>query len=99
MKLTFADPDLETLAFDPSCTLRYPAAIVSGYRKRIQGIQAAKDERDLRAMKSWRWEKLQGNRSHQYSIRINDQYRIIFELYRDDENDKAIRIVSIEDYH
>ena len=64
----------------------------------MQGIRAAKDERDLRAQKSWRFEKLKGARSHQYSIRLNDQFRLVLEI-EEGSTGKTIIVIAIEDYH
>lgn len=49
---------------------------------------------DLRVPPGNRLEKLSGDRSGQYSIRINDQYRICFT-----ENDGDFYDVEITDYH
>jgi proteic killer suppression protein len=49
---------------------------------------------DLRVPPNNRLEALKGNRSGQYSIRINDQWRICFE-WRDGE----VWNVEIVDYH
>ena len=49
---------------------------------------------DLRIPPANRLEKLTGNRSGQYSIRINDQWRICFE-WRDGD----AYLVEIVDYH
>lgn len=49
---------------------------------------------DLRVPPANRLEKLSGNREGQYSIRINDQWRICFEW----KNGDALN-VEITDYH
>ena len=72
--------------------------IVKAFRSRVQGLRAAADERDLYAIKSWRFEKLKGKRQHQCSIRLNDQFRLILEIVQEGEV-KRLQIVSIEDYH
>ncbi len=72
--------------------------MVKAFRLRMQGIRSAVDERDIRAMKSWRLEKLKGQRQHQHSVRLNRQYRLILEFI-DAGGTKEVRIVSIEDYH
>lgn len=61
-------------------------------------IRAATDERDFYAMKSLHFEKLKGKRSRQYSMRLNDQWRLILEM-EGKGNDKVLVIVAIEDYH
>jgi proteic killer suppression protein len=98
MDVEFADDDLDRLETDPTFDKGLAPAIVKAYRRRIQGIRAATDQRDFYAMKSWHFEKLAGRRSHQRSIRLNDQYRLILELV-ERGRDKYVRIVSIEDYH
>jgi len=90
MDVTFADDDLDRLETDASFDLNLPEAIVKAYRKRIQAIRAAPDERDFYRLKSLHYEKLKGQRQHQRSMRLNDQYRLA---------KKVVTIVSIEDYH
>lgn len=57
-------------------------------------IQRAKELKDLLAPPANRLEKLKGDRKDQYSIRINDQYRICFQW--EDSNAYNVEIV---DYH
>ena len=45
---------------------------------RLQRLDAAQTLADLRAIPGNRLEALRGDRKGQYSIRINDQYRICF---------------------
>jgi toxin HigB-1 len=54
----------------------------------------ADDLRDLLAPPGNRLEKLRGDREGQYSIRINDQWRICFRWQDDHAHD-----VEIVDYH
>lgn len=61
---------------------------------RLNCIKAAVDQRDLSALKGNRFEKLKGDRTGTYSIRINDQWRVTFRI----ENNRALD-VTIEDYH
>lgn len=57
-------------------------------------LQDAEDLQDLLAPPGNRLEKLRGGRDGQYSIRINDQWRICFRW----ENNDAVD-VEIVDYH
>jgi toxin HigB-1 len=98
MEVCFADDDLERLETDDAFTAGLPQAIVKAFRKRMQHIRAAADERDLRSWASLRFEKLSGKRRGQHSLRLNDQYRLIVEL-ESSANKKTVRIVEIEDYH
>ncbi len=94
----FADECLRRLETDPTYTAGFASNIVRGYRKAMQAIRAATDVRDLYAMRGLRFEKLQGKRAHQHSMRLNDQWRLIVEL-RSDARGKQVWVISIEDYH
>lgn len=63
----------------------------------MQWIRAAPDERDFYRMKSLHYEKLKGKRSHQRSMRLNDQYRLILEI--EEIKGRTLVVISIEDYH
>jgi toxin HigB-1 len=82
---------------DQHYTARFGPNIVKAFRKVIGLIHAANDERDLRSMKSLHYEKLKGNRSHQRSMRLNDQFRLIVEI--EGHGNKTVAVISIEDYH
>jgi proteic killer suppression protein len=92
------DDDLDRLETDPDFTGGRAPAVVRGFRKVMQFIRAAADERDFYAMKSLRFEKLQGARDHQRSMRLNDQWRLIVEFEGKGEN-KVVVVKGIEDYH
>jgi proteic killer suppression protein len=64
----------------------------------MQAIRAANDERDLYVVKGNRFEKLKGARSHQYSLRLNDQWRLIVEI-KSGNPKNTIVVVGVEDYH
>ncbi len=98
MDVEFDDKDLERLEVDKDFNAGFSRAIVKAFRRRMQFIRNAVDERDFRAMKSLRYEKLRGQRSHQRSVRLNDQWRLVLEIH-DVRTSKTIVIISIEDYH
>lgn len=98
MDADFDSDDLDQLETDPAFTGGFGPEIVHGYRKVMQAIRAAHDERDLYASRGLRFEKLKGARSHQHSLRINQQWRLIVEL-RGTGTQKRVGIVGIEDYH
>jgi proteic killer suppression protein len=62
--------------------------------RKLDMLNAARDLMDLRAAPSNRLEKLKGNLSGYWSIRVNDQYRVIFRFANG--NADAVRIT---DYH
>jgi toxin HigB-1 len=64
--------------------------------KRLRILDAATSLGDLAALNSNRLEALKGSRKGQFSIRINDQWRICFEWPKDDPGPSNVEIV---DYH
>jgi toxin HigB-1 len=97
-EVSFKDASLEKLEQDPKYTAGYDAAIVKAFRKRMQLVRAATDERDFISMRSLNFERLKGKRQHQFSMRLNHQWRLILELESAGINKKLL-IVGIEDYH
>lgn len=98
MDVEFDDSDLDRLETDGGFTDGYPNEVVTAYRRRMQAIRAAINERDLYAVRGNRFEKLKGNRSHQHSIRLNRQWRLIVEI-RKSNSSNILVVVGIEDYH
>ena len=98
MKVRFKDDRLDRLETDAKYDAGFQQAVVAAYRKRLQLIRAAADERDFYQLKSLRFEKLKGNRAHQRSMRLNDQWRLILEL-EGEGRDKEVVIIAVEDYH
>lgn len=62
--------------------------------RKLRQLDAATQLDDLRAPPGNQLEKLKGERAGQYSIRINDQWRICFRWSGSDAHD-----VEIVDYH
>jgi proteic killer suppression protein len=98
MEIEFADPEMEKLAKDARYIGKHSFAKIKKYRERINSILQAVDRRDLYAQKSLRLEKLKGEREHQYSIRLNDQDRLIVEFVKKEHREIA-KIIGMEDYH
>jgi len=73
---------------------RFPAFSVP--QLKLDRLEAATSLRDLAALPGNRFEALSGDRKGQYSIRINDQWRICFEW---PEGDSGPANVEIVDYH
>src|ERR1035441_9810652 len=64
--------------------------------RRLDILEAAVSRKDLMLLPSNRFEALSGDRKGQFSIRINQQWRVCFEW--PDENDRPFNI-EICDYH
>ena len=73
---------------------KIPLEIQRTARRKLIYLDDAEDLQDLRAPPGNMLEKLKGDRAGQYSIRINDQWRICFEW-----DDNKARNVEIVDYH
>jgi toxin HigB-1 len=97
MRVKFKDANLDRLESDPTFNGGNPG-IVKAFRKRMQQIRAARDERLFYSQKALRFEKLKGSRKNQHSMRLNDQWRLVLE-FEGDNPDKTVVVVSIEDYH
>ena len=63
---------------------------------RLDRLEAATSLRDLGALPGNRLEALKGNRAGQYSVRVNDQWRICFEWPAGSAGPMHVEIV---DYH
>jgi proteic killer suppression protein len=64
--------------------------------KRLEILEAAASLDDLQGLPSNRLEALKGDRAGQYSIRVNEQWRICFEWPRGTTGPSQVEIV---DYH
>ena len=73
---------------------KLPSEIQNVARRKLRMINNAQDINDLGIPPANRLEKLKGDMSKYHSIRINNQWRIIFEWKNNDAYD-----VSIVDYH
>jgi toxin HigB-1 len=96
--VAFKDESLAQLETDASYSAGFGDAVVKAYRKRMQQIRAATDERTFYAFRSLHFEKLHGDRAGQFSMRLNDQWRLILEL-RGEAPRKTVYVVEIVDYH
>ena len=89
----FADRETKKL-FDRRFSRKLPPDIQRRARVKLEILDAAETLDDLRVPPSNRLEKLSGDRSTQYSIRINEQWRICFVWRHGDAYE-----VEIVDYH
>ncbi len=80
--------------FNRRISLKLPRDIQKAARRKLEILEGAEALVDLRIPPNNHLEKLSKGRKGQYSIRINDQWRICFEWHgRDAYN------VEIADYH
>jgi proteic killer suppression protein len=97
VRFRFADEKLERLYFELHHAAGYGPNVVRAFRKVVGLIKDAVDERDLYEMKSLHYEKLKGNRNHQRSLRLDQQFRLIVVL--EGHGNKTVAVIGIEDYH
>ncbi len=96
MIINFVDQTSEDIfnGVDTKQARRIPVVIWNIAVRKLDILNAAHDLMDLRIPPSNRLEALKGKHKGKYSIRINDQYRIVFEWT--EANAKNVQII---DYH
>jgi proteic killer suppression protein len=90
---SFGDKETEKI-WEGVVSKKLPFDIQNVARRKLRMINSSQDINDLRIPPANRLEKLKGNLSTFHSIRINNQWRIIFEWKNDDAYE-----VKIVDYH
>ena len=80
--------------WDGEISLKFPIEIQKIVRRKLRMINNSSSLFDLRLPPSNHLEALKGNRKGQYSIRINDKWRICFKWMNGDCHD-----LEIVDYH
>jgi toxin HigB-1 len=73
---------------------RIPKTLWPVVRRKLDVLHRARSLRDLRLPSGNRLEALKGNRAGEWSLRVNDQYRITFRF-----EDGHAHEISCEDYH
>jgi len=89
---SFGDKHTEALFRDER--VRQFTGIARAAKRKLEAIHAASRLQDLTIPPSNRLERLKGNLKNYYSIRINDQWRVIFKWIEGEA-----REVRIVDYH
>lgn len=92
MIASFRDDDTRAL-FEDRAVKRFQA-IERVARRKLLLLHAARAVQDLRVPPGNRLEALKGDRAGQFSIRVNDQWRVCFRWQDGDAHD-----VEIVDYH
>lgn len=80
--------------WDGEASLKFPFAIQQTAKRKLVIVDAAISINDLRVPPGNRLEKLKGNLHEYYSLRINNQWRIVFKWRKGHVYEVAIR-----DYH
>jgi proteic killer suppression protein len=93
MILSFGDKDTEQI-YSGIRVKKLPLEIQNVGRRKLRMLNNSQSINDLKIPPSNRLEKLSGRLNDYYSIRINDQWRIIFKWIEGQSED-----VKIVDYH
>lgn len=96
MIMDFGDKLTENLFHGESTreTRRLPADVLRATLRKLDMIHAAVELTDLKVPPGNRLEKLKGNLQELYSIRVNNQYRIVFQWH-----EQSAHHVQFKDYH
>jgi len=90
---SFRDKDTEKL-YITGKSRKFPEAVCNVGLRKLDYINSAVRIEDLKVPPGNRLEALKGNYKGKHSIRINDQYRIVFKFVETDAYE-----VEITDYH
>ena len=90
---SFGDRDTERL-FGREPVRRFPSNLARVMLRKLGAVDAADALFDLKIPPGNRLEALRGDRKGQHSIRVNDQWRVIFKWDKGNASD-----VEILDYH
>lgn len=93
MIIGFADKETEKI-YNQEFSTKLPQRIQKVALRKLIMMDSANTLNDLKVPPANRLEPLTGDKKGQYSIRINDQYRICFKW-----KNGNISSVKIEDYH
>jgi proteic killer suppression protein len=94
MIISFGDRDTESLYHDENGGRKFRPEIRRPARRKLDMLDAATSLDDLRAPRGNRLEALKGEWAGYYSIRVNDQWRVVFQW--DAGNASRVRVI---DYH
>jgi proteic killer suppression protein len=96
MIVSFGDPATEALFHGQGgkTSRRIPTDLRAVAIRKLDLLNAARELRDLRAPPGNRLEALKGDLKGKHSIRVNQQWRVVFRWQAGDAHD-----VSIVDYH
>ncbi len=90
MEINYADKRLALVETDRAFETKLPVSVIESLRNKVRFLKNVPDERSLRNWKSLNYEK---HENGQRSIRLNDQYRLMFTI---DTQSRPNRITVLE---
>lgn len=101
MKVKFKTKELEYYYVIPLDNIKGKLSvskdIIKQYKKKVQVLLSVESVKDLQEFKSLHFELLKGDKKGLYSIRLNIQYRLIFTVEREDDNELVIDIIVLNE--
>jgi toxin HigB-1 len=79
-------------------TSDYPPEVVTAFQRRMAVIASAASEQDLYGLAALHYEKLQGRRRGQRSIRLHDRWRLIVTIEEDTQGQLMV-ILEISNHY
>jgi plasmid maintenance system killer protein len=92
MELLFDELDYDRLEVDSTFTFGLSASVVALYRSRLQLLRAARDNRDLQAIRCLRLQRLEISSKFRNSIHLDEQNCLVVELR---PHSTVLRIVEV----
>jgi len=94
--VSFGDKVTEALyhGIDSKGVRRLPSEVLKKARNKLEMLNAAKELMDLQSPPGNRLEALKGNLHGFFSVRVNDQWRVVFRW-----QDGNVYEVKLTDYH
>ena len=98
MKVEFKSKQLEILYLGIHIgKQKFPYEVIKQYKKKVEILLAVDNIFELRLYRGLNFEALKGDRKGEYSIRINDQYRLIFEQIETIQHRVIIKVLFINE--
>ena len=98
MDVEHADPGLEQLEKDIRCTRGLDQKLIRQFRRLMLLIRNVPNESELYKYPSRHFEKLKGKRDCQYSLRLDDKWRLIVEVAKRPRGN-CLRIIEITNHY
>jgi len=97
MDIAFARTSIERLYYEEKIPKNCPVEVVDAFFEVMSYVEAAEDERELRAMRSLHYEKLKGDRKNEHSLRLWKGWRLTFRI--ENKDGKIFLVLDVVDYH
>src|SRR5882672_5385302 len=99
MLIIFNDPELADLYEGTGGTKEYRpgSPLVKQFIKTVKKLEAVEKVEQLYQFNSLHYEKLKGDFKNYSSVRINLQYRLIFEEIHDDHEPFSVKVFAIDE--